>query len=681
MEDDPGLARLFKRRLERVGNRVDIAPDGDTGLSQYSSNQYDLVVLDQKLPGKSGLEVLKILSQGARMPPTIMLTGAGDETIAVEAMKLGSSDYIIKDLHTRYLDLMPSVIEHVLKHHAVHEERRRAEEELHRAHAELERRVEMRTAELLITNEKLWNQITERRQAEESLRKSEEWMRLIIESSPVGIHIVRDGRYRYVNPAFVRMFGYESTDEVVGIPFESVYEPEHHDLVSSMERAVAHGGEMSRRFEARAVHKGGRSFDVSVWQAPVKFGPDLSTLGFVIDVSEEKQLRAQLLHVQKMEAIGTLAGGIAHDFNNILSVINGYVELALTQVAKNSELYSDLGRVRSAGDRASDLVRQILALSRKDDEEKKPTLVAPIIKETLRFVRASIPPSVEIRQLIQPDERAIMAVPTQIHQIFMNLCTNAAHAMRESGGSLYVLFEWVTLGTNASSRHPDARPGPYCRLTVRDTGHGMPPDVMERIFEPYFTTKAQGEGTGFGLAIVHGIVANHGGFITVESKPGAGSTFQVFLPAIQQEAPRISSPDEECPRGSESILCVDDEQHIACIMDGMLSRLGYRVVSCTDSEKALGIFCADPRAFDLVITAMSMPKLTGAQLVDEILSVRPDIPVIFCSGGTDVPIGQPAEPDGVRELIAKPFRKNELAATVRRVLDMRQAPTEEPQPE
>jgi len=671
MEDDPGLARLFEKRLEAVGNHVDIAPDGDAGLSLFASNWYDLVVLDQKLPGKSGLEVLKILSQGERIPPTIMLTGAGDETVAVEAMKLGALDYIVKDVHTRYLDLMPSVIEHVLRRHRWLERRLHAQEELQDTRAKLERCVEMSAAELVIVNEKLLDEIAERKKIEESLRKSEEWMRLIIESSPVGIHIVRDGRYQYVNPAFVRIFGYESANEVVGIPFESVYEPGHHDLVSSMERAVAHGGEMSRHFEARAVHKSGSSFDVSVWQAPVQFGPDLSTLGFVIDVSEEKQLRSQLLHVQKMEAIGTLAGGIAHDFNNILSVINGYVELALTQVAKNSELYSDLGRVRSAGDRASDLVRQILALSRKDDEEKKSTLVGSIIKETLRFIRASIPPSIEIRQLIQPDESAVMAVPTQIHQVFMNLCTNAAHAMRESGGTLYVLFEWVTLDTSASSRHPDARPGPYCRLTVRDTGHGMTSDVMEHIFEPYFTTKPQGEGTGFGLAIVHGIVANHGGFIAVDSKPGAGSTFQVFLPAIQQEAARMLSLDEECPRGSESILCVDDEEHIACIMDGMLSRLGYRVVACTDSEKALRIFCADPRAFDLVITDMSMPKLTGALLVDEILRVRPDIPVIFCSGGTDVPIGQTAESDGVRELIAKPFRKNELAATVRRVLDRR----------
>ncbi len=669
MEDDVGLAMLFQRSLKAAGYSVDLAADGDKGLAMFEAGSYDVVVVDQKMPGMNGLDVIKHLSEQRKLPPTIMLTGAGSETVAVEAMKMGAGDYIIKDAEGGYLKLMPSLIDRVLRHHRLVEEKQRAEEALKRAHDELEIRVKERTAELLFTNEKLRQEIAERRRAEEALKESEARMRLVIETSPVGIQIVRDGAYQYVNPAFVKMFGYDDAGEIIGLPVEALYVPEDRDFVKMKRKAGLSGVQTTQYGELRGLKRNEESFEVSFWQATMEFLDEPSLIGFIVDVSEQNALRAQLLQAQKMEAIGTLASGIAHDFNNILSVITGYMDIALEDVDKGSGLESYLQRVQAASDRAADLVKQILALSRKGEQEKKPIPVTPLVKEIIKFLRASIPATIEIHYSIAADLGQVLAVPTQIHQVIMNLCTNAAHAMREKGGILRISVEGVELGKDFIAQHADLSPGPYLKLTVKDTGHGIPPKVRQRIFEPYFTTKKQGEGTGLGLAVVHGIVKSHGGTITVESEVDKGSTFCIYLPVVHEEAHAEITTVKSALTGNERILWVDDELEMATMISQMLQRLGYKVVVSTSSTEALDMFKADPGRFDLVITDMAMPKMTGMELASELLSIRPEVPIILCSGFAETMTEERAKSIGIRDFIVKPIRKSEIAAAIRRVLD------------
>ena len=370
-----------------------------------------------------------------------------------------------------------------------------------------------------------------------------------------------------------------------------------------------------------------------------------------------------------MEAIGTLAGGIAHDFNNILSSVIGYTELAIEEVSKRGLLHNNLQEVLKAGRRARDLVKQILAFSRQSDQELRPLEISPIIKETLKLLRASLPSTLEIHQDIGTDLGTVMTDPTHVNQILMNLCTNAAHATGENGGTLDVSLEKVDNGTDLGVRFTGLSPGPYLKLTVSDNGHGMAPEVKERIFDPYFTTKEKGEGTGLGLAMVHGIVKSHGGTITVYSEPEMGSAFHVYLPVMETETDQDTGSEETVPTGSERILFVDDEQPIVDIGKQMIEQLGYTVVTRTSSLEALELFRTKPDEFDLVITDMTMPNMTGEELANELMFIRPDIPIILCTGFSRRVTEKKAKAMGIQAFIMKPILKQELAETIRRVLD------------
>jgi CheY-like chemotaxis protein len=370
-----------------------------------------------------------------------------------------------------------------------------------------------------------------------------------------------------------------------------------------------------------------------------------------------------------MEAIGTLAGGIAHDFNNILSAVIGYTQIALDDVPKGTLLQSNLKEVLKAGRRARDVVKQILAFSRQTEQERKPLEISLIVKEALKLLRASLPATIEIRQNIGTDLGTVLADATQIHQVLMNLCTNAAHAMGERGGILEVNLANVELGSDFTSRYPDIDPGPYLRLTVSDTGHGMHPSIMERIFNPFFTTKERGEGTGMGLAVVHGIVKGYGGTITVFSEPGEGSTFHIYLPLIDREVEPEAGIGEPIPTGNEHILFIDDERAIVDVGKQILERLGYDVVTITSSTAALELFRAQSDKFDLVITDMTMPNMTGEELARELMNIRPDIPIILCSGYSKKITEVKTKDIGIRAFVVKPILKREIAETIRRVLD------------
>ncbi len=405
--------------------------------------------------------------------------------------------------------------------------------------------------------------------------------------------------------------------------------------------------------------------------------------GVAFDITEQKQeeetrlqLETQLRQAQKMEAIGTLAGGIAHDFNNILSAIMGYTELGLLcleqPVPAASELRAHLREALQAGARARDLVTQILTFSRRTELERKPVQVYSILKETLKFLRASMPATIEIRQRLDPNSGIVLADPVQIHQLLLNLGTNAYHAMHEKGGVLEVELAAATVDEELAKIHPELEKGDYIRVKVKDTGRGMDPATLERIFDPFFTTKRAGEGTGLGLSVVHGVVKSLGGAILVDSKLGRGSTFQVYLPrhheAVVLECARV----EPIPAGREHVLFVDDEPQLCEIAQRMLEHLGYRVTAYSNSLEALKEFQAHPKKFDLVITDLTMPHLTGVELAREMLKMRPDIPIILASGFSDSITPERARDLGIQEYLMKPMALRQLGEAIRRVLDSSQ---------
>ena len=388
---------------------------------------------------------------------------------------------------------------------------------------------------------------------------------------------------------------------------------------------------------------------------------------------EEKareRLSSQLRRTQKMEAISTLAGGIAHDFNNILSAIVGYGQLAKMELDPESKAHADLKEVLQSADRAKLLIRQILAVGRSQEQERQPMQLKHIVNEALKFLRSTLPSTIEIREMYDEDVGVIDADPTQMHQVLMNLCTNAGHAMERNGGILEVSLRNVTVDPREPESGVHLEPGPYLRLGVSDTGYGIAPEIREKIFDPYFTTKEPGVGTGIGLSVVHGIVTQHGGDITVESEPRIGSTFHVYLPLSQAEEEQPEVKEETpLPTGNERILFIDDEAVLAKMGKEILNALGYDVTPMTSSLESLALFKEDPKRFDLVITDTTMPHMPGDILAQKIMEIRPDIPVIICTGHSKRISREKAKQMGIKGFLMKPLVMRDLASTVRRVLD------------
>jgi len=512
--------------------------------------------------------------------------------------------------------------------------------------------------------------ISSRKMAEDALRQSEERYKTLTNNLHIGIYRNTPGSHGKcieANPAIVEMFGYQSRDEFMAVNVANLYQ-NTEDRKKFKEEMSKYGS--VNNYEVNLKKKNGTPFVGSVSAVAVKdaIGEMKYYDGIIEDVTGKKEVQLQLQQAQKMEAIGTLAGGIAHDFNNILSAIIGYTELSLSDIEKESIVYQNLQEVFKAGGRAKDLVKQILTFSRQAEHERKPVQVKLISKEAIKFLRASLPTTIEIRPEII-SESMVMADPTQIHQLLMNLCTNAGYAMREKGGVLEVKLIDVNLESDVTDEHPELKPGPYLELTISDTGHGIPAHILDRIFDPFFTTKGKAEGTGMGLSVVHGIVGSYGGKILAFSEPGKGSTFKAYLPTVERDEEPLPIAGEGITTGTERILFVDDEMALVEIGKQMLESLGYKVTGRTSSIEALELFKAKPDSFDLIITDMTMPNMTGDELARELIRIKPEIPVILCTGYSARINPQQAAAMGIRAFVSKPVLRKDIAKTIRTVID------------
>ncbi|MBN1906937.1 MAG: PAS domain S-box protein [Deltaproteobacteria bacterium] len=513
------------------------------------------------------------------------------------------------------------------------------------------------------------NMVESIRWREQAIKESEAKYRTLFEESRDVIFLIdARGKFMDANQAAVDLFGY-TKDEILEEGLDVLFvQP---DEFSNLKRSVDHDN-YARDMEVRLKRKDAKQLicllTLSVRRA--EKGDIWGYQGIIRDVTHQKMLETQLMQAQRMESIGTLAGGIAHDFNNILSPIMLHTEMVMDDLPSDDPLLFNMKEILKAAERARELVKQILTFARKGEEEKIVIKSSMIIKEAINFLRATIPSTIKIKYEVKTEKDIVLADPTRINQIVMNLCTNAAHAMKEKGGLLEVILDHEEISNEIPKRFINLIPGKYMKLTVRDTGTGILPEVIDRIFEPYFTTKKFGEGTGLGLATVHGVVKDYGGDITVESKVGSGTEFHVYLPSVDAEMPGTGNEiDPDTLRGAEHILFVDDEISAVDISGRMLERYGYKVTGMTDSQKALEVFQQNPEEFDLIITDMTMPNLAGDALSVKVMAIRPEIPVILCTGYSDKINEEIAHKIGVRAFVMKPVIMKNLAETIRDVLD------------
>jgi PAS domain S-box-containing protein len=633
VEDDAILALNLRQILEQNGYRVAaVLARGEDVAPFLTTTAIDLILMDIELSG--AMTGIAAAAQVKHRVPVIFLTAFSQEPLLDQAKAVGPYGYLIKPVQERELVVTVGTA-------------------LERCRLDRE----------------LWEKTL-------ALEKSEANYRTLFTEMLDGfaLHeiIVSEAgepiNYRFLaaNPAFERMTGLKEA-EIVGRTVLEVLPATESCWISTYGR-VALSGEPVHFEEYTASLD--RYFEVTAYRpSPGQFACIFADITEKRLAEEEKQkLRVQLQQAQKMEAIGTLAGGIAHDFNNILAAIVGYAEMARDDSPPGSAVANDLGQVLQAAQRAKELVKQILSFSRQGESHQvvvQPTL---LVKETLKMLRSTLPSTITIRQDLAANGATILADPSHIHQLVMNLCANAYQAMEEKGGTLSLTLRALSI-TEAEGELP---PGDHVRLTIGDTGPGIAPEVLPRIFDPFFTTKEVGKGTGMGLSIVHGIVKSCGGTINCTSTLGRGTVFDITLPRLAGEPVVVDSRDSDhVPGGSEHILYVDDEEMLRELGTNMLQRLGYRVTARGNSLEALVCFQNEPRSFDLVITDQTMPGMTGIDLARRMLQLRPELPIILCTGFSNLISEERATAMGIKGFAMKPMSKKDIAVLVRRLLDQR----------
>ncbi|MDM8535526.1 response regulator [Desulfobacterales bacterium HSG17] len=672
VDDAPENIWVLIENLERDYD-VMYATGGEDALETVFSGELpDLILLDIMMPGLDGYEVCGRLKANVdtRDIPIIFITAMNQADDETKGLKLGAIDYISKPFS---MAVVRARISTALRLKEEMNRRIMLTRQLREMNQELESRVSEKVAEL--------------RQAHEKLKESESRYRSIFENAVEGIYqVTPQGCFFSASPSMAKMLGYDSPEELVS----SVTDIGTQCYVSTNDRGklfriLAQDG-VVQGFETRMKKKDDSVIWVTLSARLVcdDQGQSLYTEGFCADITRQKEAEQalqesehRLRQAQKMEAIGTLAGGIAHDFNNILHPILGYSEMLLDDIPEHSPFRNSLNKIYGGTLRAGELVKQILTFARQGTDEFKLMKMQPVIKEALKLIRSAIPTTIDIKQDIRADCGIIKADPTQIHQIVMNLTTNAYHAMGDSGGKLKVSLKEIE-SSEYNIITPDTPHGVYACLTVSDTGKGMHKDVIQKIFDPFFTTKEKGKGTGMGLSLVYGIIKNMNGAIQVNSKLGKGTEFKIYIPLIKESSEEQDTKTNiSIQGGPEHILLVDDEEPIVAMTKQMLNRLGYQVTSHISSLDALESFRAAPDQFDMIITDMAMPNMAGDILAVELTGIRPDIPILLCTGFSEAMSEEKAASLGIKGFLMKPVMKNEFARKIREVLDFKiQSPSE-----
>ncbi|MBI5589777.1 MAG: response regulator [Deltaproteobacteria bacterium] len=526
--------------------------------------------------------------------------------------------------------------------------------------------------ELREQNTLLKEAVSKRKLAERQLTESEQRYRTVADFTYDWEQWVGPGgKFLYVSPSCERITGYPSRDFIDNpLLFIEIIHPDDLARVKS-HFTDEHHNLNPNHLEFRILTKTGQARWISHSCQPV-YGSEGQWLGRRAsnrDVTESKRIEEQLRHSQRMEAIGTLAGGIAHDFNNILTPILLGTEMVQLTLSEDDPAQVNLRKVLQATHRARELVKQILTFSRQNEEQVRPLKLTPVVKEVAKLIRASLPASIKIDLYVQAESDIIMSNPVQIQQVIMNLCTNAAYAMRENGGILEIGLVNEILEGSDPIRAENLKPGKFVKITVRDTGQGIDSRIREKIFDPFFTTKEREEGTGMGLPVVHGIVKSLDGAITVESDPLKGTRFSVYLPCVEEQLVEMTEKRESAPTGTERILFIDDEPMIPEFCNYMLQQLGYRVEIRTNPLDALDYFRENPDKVDVMITDQTMPGITGIELAKRVLQLRPELPVILCTGFSQQEMVEAARKVGIQEVLFKPVGSLVIARTIRKVLD------------
>jgi len=648
VEDDGIIASSLAMILTKFGYKVaGTVQTGEEAIKKAKEISPNLVLMDIHLRGNlNGIDAAVQISEDMDIP-IIYLTAYSEEGLLQRAKITEPYGYLVKPVHDREL---------------------------------------YATIEMALYKHKL----------EAQLKENEEWLNTTLRS--IGDAVIatdEKGFIKFMNPVAEELTGWKQ-NEAIGLDLKEVFciinENTRQPVQSPLEKVIQTGKTAGLANHTLLIKKDKTEIPIDDNAAPIVTGVGSSlrleptslrleptrleptTLrGIVLvfrDISKSRQLEERLRQSQKMEAIGILAGGIAHDFNNILYPIVGYAEMALDDLPEESNIRTFMKEILKGAERAKDLIQQILTFSRKKEFKLSPVKIQPIIKETLKFIRASLPSNIEIQTAIKEDCGLVMADTTQIHQIIMNLCTNAYHAMREKGGVLKISLDEINISTENSDIYTGIRHGDYLKITVSDTGIGMNDKVKEKIFSPYFTTKSVGEGSGLGLSVVYGIVQEYKGEIRFQSEHDNGAIFEIFLPLLKScKSSLITESSLPAPKGIEHILLVDDEEAITDMMQQMLRKLGYNVTARCSSLDALDIFYEKPEIFDLVITDMTMPKMTGLELAKALKKIRDNIPVILCTGYSELITEEKMKKSGICRLIMKPVSKNKMAETIRLVLE------------
>ena len=662
VDDDEANRELLRDLLEVQGHEVVEAENGGAALELVQNCLPDVILLDLMMPVMDGFEVCQRLKEDPKTAPipVIMITALQEREDRLRGIKAGANDFLTKPIDKEDVILR---LKNAVYTKRLHDQIRDQNLELQDKNEQLKEAARLRDVVERITRYELGERIKEQQclyAISEISGRSDISLEEILQAV---VDVISPG-WQYPKITCVR-FSIEDKKYTTDNFQETEWRQRCEVLVDNEnigEIEVYYLKERPEEDEGPFLKE-----EADLIQA---IAEHLSLIieRFRAEETQEK-LEAQLLQAQKLETIGTLAGGIAHDFNNILTPIFGYLNLAQQELPPDNPVHARLEQVLRASSRAKDLVQQILVFSRKAEQERKPMQLHFIVKEALKLLKASLPSTIEIKQNIDSEAGTVLADPTQIHQMIMNICTNAYQAMFGSGGTLEINLKKFEVTSAFAKMHPNLGEGSYVLLTISDTGHGMDSETVASIFEPFYTTKEVGEGTGLGLSIVHGIVMSHDGEITVYSEPGVGTAFNIYLPKVDIDAGQEVHEDEISITGDERILIVDDEETIVELAGEILTGLGYSVSAFVSSTEALETFRENPDMYDLVISDHTMPGYTGTQMAEELMSIRPDVPIIIMSGFGLTLTPEKCEELGIRDFLTKPFHAYDLGRSIRKVID------------